>query len=89
MLCALQALLQSMAPQYKFAVVVRIVEEILASAADGMLPLAPCTPVISDALELLTLPAMQIDVKKGLAVAAEDNLDEGGTQVQFWKIAVL
>jgi hypothetical protein len=71
-----------MQPQYKFMVVVRMTEEIISSAADGMLPLGPCSDVISDALELLGITEMQIDVKKGLPTA-EENLDDVASQVRM------
>jgi hypothetical protein len=72
-----------MAPQYKFAVVVRLIEEIISAAADGMLPLAACADVVADALELLGIPEMQIDVKRGLPAAGEEALDDGtGSQAR-------
>jgi hypothetical protein len=77
----LQTLLSTMQPQYKFALVARITQDIISAAADGGLPLDRCDNIIGDALGLLGTPEMQIDVKKGLPPADEEVLDDGGAQV--------
>jgi hypothetical protein len=78
----MQALLSTMQPQYKFALMARITQDILSSAADGGLPLDRCAHVVADAMDLLGIPEMQIDVKKGLPPAEEEILDDGGAQVR-------
>jgi aspartate-semialdehyde dehydrogenase len=51
-----------MLPQYKFIVMERLCEEVVAAAADGTLPLEPCAHVIWDALHLLYLPELRVGV---------------------------
>ena len=82
MVCVrMQVLLASMQPIYKFQATARLVDEVIASAADGQLPLGPCSEVIHDVLELIGITEMQIDLKKGLQAANEDSLDDNNPQV--------
>ena len=77
----MQALLQSVCDEHKLAVIMLLVDKVLRAAAEGQLPLAPCATVLSDALELLTLKEMQLDMRKGQA-APEEALDEASEQVR-------
>lgn len=78
-----QALLKTMLPQYKFALVEKLCEDVLGTAAEGGLPLDGCChSVIADALGVIALPDLQITAK---TVAGGDDGDgddggEGGTQ---------
>ena len=83
-----QALLGGMAAQHKFALVERLTADVLCAAADGALPLARAASVVADALELLGIAEMQIDVKKGLPPPDEDGLHEGASQVRCSVVSV-
>lgn len=72
----LQVLLTAMQPAYKFALVERINEEVLAAAAEGALPLDACGAVLSDMLRVLCVKEMAFDVKAALPVDESD--DAGG-----------
>lgn len=72
----MQVLLQAMQPAYKFALVERINEEVLAAAAEGVLPLDACGAVLSDMLRVLCVKEMAFDVKAALPV--DDSDDAGG-----------
>ena len=72
-----------MLPQYKLALVEKLCEDVLGTAAEGGLPLDGCChSVIADALGVIALPDLQITAK---TVAGGDDGDgddggEGGTQ---------
>jgi hypothetical protein len=68
----MQALLAGMQPQHKLAALDRVTEDVLLAVADGAVPLLPCQHVVLDALHLITLPEMQIDMKRG--VLSEEDL---------------
>lgn len=69
----LQVLLNAMQPAYKFALVERINEEVLAAAAEGVLPLDTCGAVLSDMLRVLCVKEMAFDVKAALPVDDSDD----------------
>lgn len=74
----LQALLKTMQPKYKLALVEKLCEDVLGSAAEGGLPLDGCCQgVIADALGVVALPDLQISAK-GVVNTEEDGGDDGG-----------
>ena len=77
----MQALLQSVSDEHKLAVIMLLIDKVLRAAVEGQLPLGPCGSVLSDALELITIKEMQLDMKKGQA-APEEALDEASEQVR-------
>lgn len=75
---SMQALLKTMQPQYKLALVEKLCEDVLGTAAEGGLPLDGCCHgVIADALGVIALPDLQISAKSMTSGEDADG-DEGG-----------
>ena len=67
-----------MLPQYKYSLAEKLCDDVLGTAAEGGLPLDGCCHgVIADALGVIALPDLQINVKT-MAGADDGDGDEGG-----------
>lgn len=74
----MQSLLKTMKPEYKLALVEKLCEDVLGTAAEGGLPLDGCCHgVIADALGVIALPDLQISAK-AVAGGEEGDVDDCG-----------
>eukprot|EP00658_Telonema_sp_P-2_P014888 TRINITY_DN15683_c0_g1_i23.p1 TRINITY_DN15683_c0_g1~~TRINITY_DN15683_c0_g1_i23.p1 ORF type:complete len:1065 (+),score=140.94 TRINITY_DN15683_c0_g1_i23:239-3433(+) len=69
-----KALLEQMSDEQKFVVTEKLINEVVAGAADGQLDLTQCSPVILDALKILGSKAIRIGHRR--------NQQEDSTEVQ-------